>query len=310
MSAWVNDRSQGISLVVLSSACWALSGYFIKFVVAGSNISAWSLAFWRELLTAVVLYTGINLKGKEYFQVAWKDLFWLAGMGALGMGLLHVTWNFSVMLNGMAVATVFQYNAPFFVAIAAWFLWREPLTWRKGSAVVLAFVGTVLVARFDWQIGSELTWVGLLTGMGTAVAFSILSLFGKKLSVAYEPWTILFYTFGFGALALLPFQLGNPLPNSFPAQSLLAFVGLILISTIAGYVFYTAGLKRLQSSIAVIVATMEVPIAAVVALLAFNDRLGTWQVVGAICVILGITLLSVPQKKQVTAVNQQRADGI
>jgi drug/metabolite transporter (DMT)-like permease len=66
----------------------------------------------------------------------------------------------------------------------------------------------------------------------------------------------------------------------------------------------------MQSSIAVIVATMEVPFAAVVAFLAFGDRLGKWQVVGGILVILGIALLSIPQKRRITAVNQQRAKGI
>jgi drug/metabolite transporter (DMT)-like permease len=274
-----------------------MSGLFINYVVAGSNISAWGLAFWREVFTVAFLYVGIRLLKPSLLQVKRRDLPWLAAIGGLGMGLLHVTWNMSVVMNGMAVATVLQYNAPFFVAIVSWFVWREPLTWRKVTAVILAFAGTILVSQLDWQAGSQITLNGILVGLGTAVSFSNISLFGKKLSGDYNIWTILFYTFLFGAAALLPFQLGHLRPGTVSMTAVAAFLGLVLVSTIIGYAFYTTGLNRLQSSVAVIVATMEVPFAAVVAYLAFSQRLDGWQILGAILVVSGVALLSWPQKK-------------
>jgi drug/metabolite transporter (DMT)-like permease len=302
MAAAVVGKSRSLSgsgliLVVLSAACWSMSGFFIQYVVAGSDISAWGLAFWREVVTCVLLLVGIAFFQPHLLHVKRHDLPWLAAMGALGIGLLHVTWNISVVENGMAVATVFQYNAPFFVAIAAWLIWREPLTWRKWAAILLAFLGTVLVSQFNWQLGSQITLNGMLAGLGTAVAFTNISLFGKKLSSDYSVWTILFYNFLFGAIALLPFQIGHALPGTFNGTATAAFLGLVLVPTIIGYAFYTIGLNRLQSSVAVIVATMEVPFAAVVAYLAFSQRLDSGQLLGALMVVSGVILLSWPQKK-------------
>lgn len=289
----------GLVLVILASACWSTSGLFINYVVAGSDISAWGLAFWREVFTVAFLYAGIRLRRPSLLRVKRRDLPWLAAIGGLGMGLLHVTWNMSVVMNGMAVATVLQYNAPFFVAIVSWLVWREPLTWRKIAAIVLAFAGTILVSQLDWQAGSQITLNGFLVGLGTAVSFSNISLFGKKLSGDYNVWTILFYTFLFGALALLPFQAGHLWPNTVSVTAGAAFLGLVLVPTIVGYAFYTMGLNRLQSSVAVIVAIMEVPFAALAAYLAFNQRLDGRQILGAFLVIGGVVLLSWPQKERI-----------
>lgn len=306
MAASVTENSDaapgsGLALVVLASACWSMSGLFINYVVAGSDISAWNLAFWREVFTGVFLFAGIRLFKPSLLRVKRRDWPWLVAIGALGMGLLHVTWNMSVVMNGMAVATVLQYNSPFFVAIVSWLVWREPLTRRKVAAVLLAFAGTVLVSQLDWRAGSQISLDGFLVGLGTAVAFSSISLFGKKLSGDYDTWTIMLYTFVFGALALLPFQFGHWLPQTVSGTAGLAFMGLVLVPTIIGYGFYTTGLNRLQSSVAVIAATLEVPFAALVAFLIFSQRLDTWQIVGAVLVVSGVVLLSLPQKTAVPA---------
>jgi drug/metabolite transporter (DMT)-like permease len=214
----------------------------------------------------------------------------------ISIGLFHVMWNMSVLLNGTAVATVLQYNAPFFVAIAAWLLWREPLTGRKIIAIVLAFGGTLLVSQFDLAAGSQITVQGGLVGLGTAVAFSGLALFGKKLSGKYHAWTILFYIFSFGALALLPFQVGRPLPWPIPLSAAAFFMGLVFVSTISGFAVYTMGIKNIQASIAVIVATVEVPFAAFYSYLFLGEKLDGQQIIGAFFVVSGVILLSLPRK--------------
>jgi drug/metabolite transporter (DMT)-like permease len=262
----------------------------------GSGISPWGLAFWRDLgtfsslLVLVALFQpGIRLKVRR------RDLPWLAAMGAISIGLFHVMWNTAVLLNGVSVATVIQANAPIFVTFMAWLLWREPLTWGKIGAIVLAFLGTVLISRLDGLGTTQVTLFGLLVALGAALAYGGFSLFGKKLVGDYSPWTILVYVFGFGALTLLPFQVGTAIPWPVPIPVLGFFAGLVLVSTISGFALYTTGLRRLQASIAAIVATTEVPFASFVSYVALGERLDGWQILGAILVVGGVLLLSWPQ---------------
>ena len=168
-------------------------------------------------------------------------------MGAIGIGVFHVLWNLSVSLNGAAIATVLQYNAPIIVTVAAWFAWREPLILRKVLAILLALSGTILIAGSGAGGGIQITMPGLLVGLASAAAISVYSLVGKRLSSSYSPWTIVTYIFGFGALALLPFSLFTG-PDWTPSPPVfVAFAAFVLIPTIIGFSAYTAGLQRLQA---------------------------------------------------------------
>jgi DME family drug/metabolite transporter len=289
-------RAMGLAFVVLATACWSTSGLFISLVVRGSGISPWGLAFWRDLgtFTALLIIITIFRPGAR-LRVRRRDLPWLAAMGAISIGLFHVMWNTAVLVNGVSVATVIQANAPIFVTLMAWLLWREPLTRRKIGAIVLAFLGTVLIARLDGLGSTQVTLFGLLIALGAALAYGGFSLFGKKLVGDYSPWTILLYAFGFGALTLLPFQIRTAIPWPIPVSVLGFFAALVLLSTISGFVLYTTGLRRLQASVAAIVATTEVPFAAVVSYIALGERLDGWQILGAVLVIVGVILLSWPK---------------
>lgn len=297
MSEQALRPKRAILLVILATVCWGTSGLFISLVLRGSGISPLGLAFWRDLSTFSCLFSGLAFFRPKLLRVQRRDLPWLAVMGALSIGFFHVMWNMAVLINGVSVATVIQANAPIFVTLMAWLLWREPLTRRKISAVALAFIGTLLISRLDGLSASQITPLGLLTGLAAAITYSAFTLFGKKLTGNYNPWTILTYIFGFGALVLLPLQFGIAVPWPLPLPVLGSFAGLVLLATISGFALYTTGLQRLPASVAAIVATMEVPFAAVISFAALGERLEIGQVFGAVLVVSGILLLSWPSKR-------------
>lgn len=296
MSEREGSRGVGLLSVLLATACWSTSGLFISLIVRESGISPWGLAFWRDLGTFTCLLVGIIILGSgSDLRVKRRDVPWLAAMGAISIGLFHVMWNMAVLINGVSVATVIQANAPIFVTVMAWLLWREPLTRRKLIAIVLAFAGTVLIARLDGLGATQITLFGLLIALAAAFAYGGFSLFGKKLVGDYGSWTILLYAFGFGALVLLPFQIGVAIPRPLPPRVWGYYAGLILLSTISGFALYTTGLRRLQASVAAIVATTEVLFAAAVSYVALGERLDGWQILGAVLVVGGVILLSWPR---------------
>jgi DME family drug/metabolite transporter len=288
-------------LVVLATACWSTSGTFINLIVSGSSFSPWGLAFWRDLSTFVCLLVGVALLRPGLLRVKRRDLPWLAAMGTLSTGLLHVLWVTSVMLNGVAVSTVIQCNGPAIVTIVAWLLWREPLTRHKITAIVLAFIGTVLISRLEGLGEAQITTSGLLVALSLAVAYSGLSLFGKKLAGDYSPWTVLVYIFGFAALTLLPFQIGVAIPWPVSSTLLGYFAAWVLLPTIMGFTLYNTSLHHLQASVASIMATLEVPFAAIVSYITLGERLDGWQILGAALVVSGVILLSLPQERLQTA---------
>ncbi len=288
----------GYLAVLLATAAWGTSGIFVKFVAQSVEITALALAFWRDLFTFAVLFTGVRLFRPDWLRVQRAHLRWLIGLGA-SLGTFHIFWNLGVMVNGAAVATVQQAAMPAIVAIVARIIWKEQLAWRKILAIVLTFAGTVLVSGLDVLGQTKLTTVGLLIGLGMPLFYAGWNLFGKKAREFYNPITSLTYGFGFAALMLLPLQLFTPQPWPVPPAGWLSFAGLIFVATILSFSSYTFALGRLPASVASILAMAEIPIVAVYAYFLLDEQLTSSQVVGAMLVVAGVLLL-VQRRKRVT----------
>ncbi|MGD1992657.1 MAG: DMT family transporter [Anaerolineae bacterium] len=281
----------GFLSVLLAAACWGTSGIFVKYIAAGTEVTALALAFWRDLTTFLVLLTGMVLFRRRRLRVERRDLPWLLALGA-SLGIFHVFWNLGVLFNGAAVATVQQAAMPAIVAVVAWLIWSEALTWDKILAIVLTFVGTVLVTGIDALQRAQLSLGGLLIGLGIPITYAAWTLFGKQVRQRYDALTALTYAFGFGALVLLPFQFFTPQPWPVPGLSLVWFAALIGLSTIVPFSAYTFGLGGLPASVASIVAMSEIPIVSVYAYFLLDERLSPDQLLGAGLVVAGVLLLS------------------
>lgn len=300
-----SNRMQGILIVILATIFWGTSGIFISLTVRNWEIGAVSLAFWRDLTTFLSLFFGIAIFRPKLLRVKRRDLPWLLAMGAISIGFFHVLWNTSVLLMGASVSTVIQSNAPIFVTSMAWIIFKEPLTPRKITAVALSVAGTVLISGILGMSNIKFSNLGLLAALFSAIFYGCFSLFGKKLTGDYNPWTILLYIFGFATLTLLPFQILNPSP--FPSQTpaLFYFAGLILIATVSGFALYTTALSRLQASIAAITATSEIVFAAIFAYFILSERMDLWQILGAILVVSGVVLVSLPNGNKKAKLSEQ-----
>ena len=283
--------------MILATIFWSTSGIFISLTVRNWDISAVSLAFWRDLSTFVTLLIGIAIIKPTLLRVKRKDLPWLFGMGAISIGSFHVLWNTSVLLIGASIATVIQSNAPIFVTIMAWIIFKEALTKRKIVAVALSVAGTVLISGILGMSAIQISRLGLVASIFSAIFYGSFSLFGKKLKGDYNSWTILVYIFGFATLTLLPFQILNPNPFPYQSPALLYFTGLIFVATIGGFILYTIALGYLEASIASITATSEIVFASVLAYFVLGERLDVWQILGAVLVISGVVLISLSNGK-------------
>jgi len=297
---------KGYLLVLGAASCWATSGVLFKTIMVNYSPAPLTLAFWRCFLTFSVLFTVLLLFRRDLLRVERQALPLLAGAGVLGVALLQVLWVYAVELIGVAPAHILNYTAPAFVVVFSWLLWREPITWRKTAALALTFGGCIPVVRaYDFS-QARLNWIGVLAGVGTGITWGLYAVFGKVLLRRHHSWTLMTYTFGMAALALLlPFPLrALTFPLSRPWHLWIWLWLLALLPGVVGYGLYTWGLGYLSASAAAITATAETFFAAILAALILGDVLTPWQVLGGVLIIVGVVILST--RKQVT---EQSATG-
>ena len=219
-------------------------------------------------------------------------------MGVISIGIFHIFWNIAVLRLGASLATVIQSNAPVIVSILAWMLFKEELSFRKIVAIGAAVGGTVLAAGVIGSWDLQVDPLGIWVGIGSAVTYGSLSLFGKKLSGDYSSWTITFYIFAIGTLTIFLFQGGRPDPWPIGSGILPWMLGFVLMSTMLGFGVYTKALALLPASVAAIISTAEILFAAILSAIFLGERLGVWQILGAALIIMGVVLVSLRKKHQ------------
>jgi drug/metabolite transporter (DMT)-like permease len=149
--------------------------------------------------------------------------------------------------------------------------------------------------------------VGILTGMLSGLWYAIYSLMGRSASQrGLNPWTTLFYTFGFAAVFLLLFNLlpGGLLPGTATRPADLFWLGnaragwgiLFLLAagpTVAGYGLYNVSLGYLPSSVANLIVTLEPAFTAVIAYFLLGERLKAIQIGGSLIILAGVVFLRI-----------------
>lgn len=282
------SQAIGYTAVIVAAATFGTSGIFIKYVTLHTQVNALALAFWRDLTTAAVLFAGLAVLRPASLRIDRRDLPRFLGLG-ISIGAFHVLWNVCVLLFGAAVATVQQTTMPALVVLAAWVLWKEPLTWRKIVGVALAFAGIVLVTGPGELAQAHVSGLAWLAAISMPVAYAAWNLFGKSLRGRYEAPTTFAYGFAFAAAALLPLQFFTPQPATVPLVGLFWFAGMIT-QTIVAFVTYAFGLGRLPAGIAGLLAMSEIVFVAFYAYFLLGERLVMLQWAGVILVVVGVLL--------------------
>lgn len=197
------------SWMLVAAALFALMSVLVKH--ASANFSPAELVFYRSAFGLVAIWSVIALGQRRLLAplvtVHLQAHLWrgLAGFTAL------VLFFYALARLPLATAVTLNYTAPLFLAaLSAWWL-RERHGRGLIGAVLLGFVGIVLLLRPQVQGQAWLpALAGLVSGMLAAVAYVNVKQLGK---LGEPEWRVVFYftlisTVGGGAwMALAGFQL-------------------------------------------------------------------------------------------------------
>ena len=68
-------------------------------------------------------------------------------------------------------------------------------------------------------------------------------------------------------------------------------VGLVVVSTVLPYIFYTRGLAKVDSGKASILASVEPVVASLVGIIAFGEPMSIMVLLGLICILATVYIL-------------------
>jgi drug/metabolite transporter (DMT)-like permease len=165
------DHAKGMLITVAGVLAVSPDSLLIRLISA----DLWTLMFWRGLLVALVLSTGLAV----FHRARTKAAF--AGIGRTGLifavlfSLNSFSFVIAVSTTTVANALVLISAAPFFAALIARLFLRETVRRRTWLAIAAAFAGIVVIVSGSAGGGELLgDLAALVTALGLAVQFNLL----------------------------------------------------------------------------------------------------------------------------------------
>jgi len=276
-------------MVLAGASLWGLIGLFNRTLMA-AGLTPESIVLVRNLGGLILLGLVLGVWKRDVFRIQPKHLIYFFGTGIISV--LLFTWcYFSCQQEcSLAVAAILLYTSPAFVVLLSALLWRDRLTGRKLLALGLTFFGCVCVTGV-YSGGMTITLRGFLLGLGAGFFYALYSIFGRYALAHYEPYTVTFYTFAFAGIGSLVFLRPAQLAVLGGASIALTALGLSVVCTVLPYLFYTAGLARMDSGKAAIIASVEPVVAALVGIIVFHESMSPATGLGVVFILAAVLLL-------------------
>jgi DME family drug/metabolite transporter len=278
-------------LALTAALLWATLGLFYE-GLAAQGLPRLTIVFCRAAIAALILFLVLAWRQPERLRLERSDWLLFAIFGLTGVAAFYSVYIYAVDLIGMGVAAVLMYTAPAWVTLLGTVLLGEPLTPLRGTAVLLACAGCVLVGRAYDLASVRLNLLGILAGLGAGLTYGLYTLFSKIAQRRYTAWTTLAYALGLGSLFMLPLQSPAALLRALTTPSLVLWLLLLgLVPTLGGGVAFNAALRLVPASNVSIVATLEPAIAALLGSVFLGERLGAPQLIGMGLILSAVLIL-------------------
>lgn len=277
--------------ILVSGILWGCLGMFVRKLNAVGLVSM-DIVFLRAVVTAVAMAVFLLIFDRRMLKIRWKDIWCFLGTGIASITFFNFCYFKAVTLTSMSVAAVLLYTAPAIVMVLSYFLFKEQFSMRKGLALVMTFVGCVLVTGV-FGSSHDISAQGILLGLGAGFGYALYSIFSRyALDRGYHSLTITLYTFVVAAIATgCMTDVPRVIETSFGSPSLaLLALSLGILCTVVPYLLYTMGLVYVENSRASIIASVEPVTATVLGIVLYQEQirltgiLGIGLVIGAMAV--------------------------
>lgn len=261
-------------LLMVGSAClFALMAVVIR--LASRQLHPFEITFFRSAFGALFALPLLYIHGLPLLRTSRPGLFLVRCVLGMG-GMLAGFW--AIVNLPLAQAVALSYASPLFVTIGAALILREAVRLRRWSAVIVGFIGVLVIVRPGSTsfVGGSLVAL-LAAGLTGSVTISI-----KSLSRSEPADRIVLLT----SLIWVPLSLPAALSVwQWPHTGIWPWLALSGALGTSGHYCWTRALRMADASLLAPFSYLQLLIVAVLAWWIFNEDVDRYTVLGASIVI-------------------------
>lgn len=280
-------KTRGMLMLIFVNVMWGLSFIFSKTALT-EGMPAMTLAFWRYLLTAVMMLP-MCLKAEKGVRLG-KD-----APLALVTTLLGITVYFYFELTGLkrttaSAASLILALVPMLTLLFRIAFMRERISAIRWIAVVLSLVGAYFVIITDGGEGAG-TLIGNLLMVCACLCWTGYILSTPRLMENHSSLRVSTWQAVAAVITLAPFALmerGEWVPVSLKAW--LCIFALAAICSALGYVLYNEAIRTVDSLTVSLTINLNPVAACIGGALLLDETLSGTQLFGGVLIILSMVI--------------------
>ncbi|WP_309498815.1 DMT family transporter [Sulfurovum sp.] len=293
----IKNMDRGILLMLLASLSFAVMGGFAK--VVSQALPPVEVTFFRNIF-------GVVLVGLAIYKVPLKQTggkpFLLIFRGSIGFAALLA--YFYVMAHiPLGEAVTYNKTSPLFVALFAYIFLNEKLHKSALFAVVIGFVGIVLVAQPQGGSFDKYDILGIFSGIGAALAYTSI----RELRNYYDTRAIVMSFMVIGTIGPLILMLVTPYVHVsedfdwmfavfvMPHGVEWAYVSAVGIFATISQLLMTKAYELTKAGIVGTISYSNIVFALVIGVMLGDPIPDFWTLLGIILVILSGLLVALPK---------------
>lgn len=267
------------------------SSSFIATKVAYQTFAPITLAAARFLVALIML--GIaRLVMKERVKPTKKEMGSIAFSGFMGITLYFLMENVGLTMTTASSAALIVASFPAITLVGERIVYKTLITARQVVGIVMAVVGVYLISVSSEKAeGAENPLLGNLILLGTGVVWAAYIFSTRKVVGRLPAITLSYYQTLAGLIGFLPFTLFEVQKWQAPnAMSLGMLLYLGAMCSVAAYMMYNFGLRRLKPSTSAFLMNLVPIFGTLFSVVLLGERLTLRHLLGGALVILGVVV--------------------
>lgn len=273
-------------MIVIGVMGISLSSIFVKYSTAPSSVTAACRLLWTVFLMSPVVWGKQEIRN-ELLHVSKKTLL-LSCFSGIFLAIHFVLWFESLQHTSVASSTTIVCTEVIWVSLGYWIFLKGRLSTRAIAAILVTFLGSVVIALADSSSGGAHLYGDMLSLLA-AIAVAAYVLLGRivREQVSTTVYTYIVYTACAVVLLLFCMIQKNSL-FGYGSSAIIVGLLLALFSTILGHSIFSWCLKYFSPSFVSASKLCEPVVAAVLARVLFHEDSTPLQLFGGIVILGGV----------------------
>ena len=260
------------------------------------NIDPLILSQCRTTFSFLILLPVLLIRrGSHGLRLPMPDLGRTFLLGVFGVAVSNYFYYVAIQRTNVATAIVVQYTAPVWVLLYMLLVGKQKAALGRIVAVGFAVLGiTVFVGMGPDKFRVDL--FGVIAATLAAFSFAFYNIAGHNLLARYDHWLILLYTTLGTALVWLIINPPWKIAHYSGTQWMFLLI-FAVVSMLAPFSFYFAGLKHLEPTKAIVVSCLEPVFSIVIAAITLGELMRPGQILGVALVLGAIIVVQRPDRE-------------